>query len=89
MSKKLMTILLVTALLVSVGLLFKTGCQQQDLQSANDQLNRELMQSDLELGRALTKFGDAEDYISELDSKVKEEIKARKGQVKMYAELHA
>lgn len=89
MGNKLMSYLLMAALTMSLGLLGKMGCDRSELMSANDQLNRELMQADLEKGRALTKFGDAEDYIDELEDQIKEEIKEREATVTRYGELQA
>lgn len=84
-----MSYLLTTALTVSLGLLGKVGCDRADLMSANDKLNVELMQADLEKGRALTKFGEATDYAGELEKAIQEEIKAREAEVTRYGELRA
>jgi len=87
MKSKLLSILLTTALTASLGLLGKAGCDRAELMDANDQLNKQLMQADLEKGRALTKFGDAQDYIGKLEKDVASEIKARKALMTRYGEL--
>lgn len=87
MTLNLSSILLGLALVVSLSLLGKAGCDRQELMSANDKLNKELMQADLEKGRALTEFGDAQSHISQLKKEIADEIKEREGVVTRYGEL--
>lgn len=89
MRSKLTSILLITALAVSLGLLGKAGCDRHNLGNLNDQLNVQLMQADLEKGRALTEFGNAEKYIGELEQEIQDEISERDGQLRLYAQLEA
>jgi len=86
---KVASYLLIGLLALSLSLLGKVGCDRIELQSANEQLNKELMQANLEKGRAETQFGDANKYIKELEDQMQEEIKQRKGVVKQYSKLRA
>jgi hypothetical protein len=81
----LTSILLIVGLVVSVGLVTKVGCTNAELKGTVDALNEEKMQADLELGRANTRFGNAEKYIGELEETIQSEIKERKAAVKMAA----
>lgn len=87
MKTKILSIALSLALTASLGLLGKVGCDRAELQSANDQLNAQLMQADLELGRALTRFDSAEKYIDQLEGGIQDEIKERDAIVTRYGEL--
>lgn len=84
---KLLQYILIGVLALTLGLLGKVGCQNTELQTSNDKLNRELMQADLDKGRSLTKFGDAGDYIDQLEEKIQDDIKEREGELQLYAEL--
>lgn len=89
MNTKLASIGLSVALTLCMGLLGKVGCDNMKLEERTSQLNAELMQADLEKGRAETQFGDAKKYIKELESTVQDEIKAREAEVTRYGELDA
>ncbi len=89
MSSKLLSIGLTVALALSGGLLGKVGCQNMELDSANARLNKELMQANLELGRAETKFGDAKKYAGKLESAVRKEIEDRDAALTRVGELEA
>lgn len=75
--KGLSTIILIGALVLATGLLGKIGWQNWELEDSNTMLNRQLMQANLEVGRARTEFGDAEKYIGELEGAIQEEIQDR------------
>ena len=89
MKNKRISILLTTALTASLGLLGKAGCDRHNLASVNDQLNEQLMQANLEVGRGHTEFGNAEKYIGELEGRIQDDIKERDGQLELYAQLEA
>lgn len=74
---KTVVILLTVGLLYSFALLGKTSYTSMQLRNANAKLNEELMQAELEIGRAKTKFGNANKYIKTLEKKVQDEIKER------------
>jgi hypothetical protein len=59
------------------------------LSKVADQLNSELMQSNLELGKAHTQFGDASKKIDELNAKLQAEIRSHQETVIQYNELWA
>ena len=84
---KIAMYVLMTALTGSLGLLGKAGCDRHKLQSANDELNKQLMEADLKLGRALTQFGDAKEHIDRLGEDIQEEISKRKAVATRYGEL--
>ena len=87
MSNRALTILLGVALTVCVGLLIKVAWDRHSLTTVNSQLNKELMQSDLDKGRALTMFGDARDMVDKLKAQQRADIMKRKADVKLFAEL--
>lgn len=70
-------LVLVLGLVTSIGALGKVTYSSWKLRDVNEQLNKELMKANLEIGRAKTEFGDANKYIKSLEEKVQEEIKAR------------
>jgi len=78
------------AALVAVGLLLgKVTCNKYELEDANAALNKELMQANLEIGRAHTQFGDANDYIGELEEQVQDEIAKRDAALTRVGKLEA
>ena len=80
---------LVATGVVVVGLALAGASKARQLTSARDQLNQQLMQANLELGKAHTQFGDASNKVKELDSQLQAAIKASKEQVQEYSELLA
>jgi hypothetical protein len=79
-------------LVVVCALVFFGGwawLQLRELKHVNDQLNAELMQAKLEVGKAHTQFGDAQKYIAELEDKLQREIAAHNELVTQYGELLA
>lgn len=85
----ILTVILAVAVLMSGGLLTKFSFDKFALEDANAQLNEQLMQKDLELGRAHTQFGDAEKEIKKLSEEIQDEISDREATVEMYGELLA
>jgi hypothetical protein len=77
------------ALLTVGALLGKVACNKFELEDANAALNQQLMQANLELGRAHTEFGDANDYIDELEQGIQDEIAEREAIATRYGELEA
>ena len=67
MTINLQSILLIGSLLASLGLLGKVGCSLNEKININNQLNKELMQANLDKGRALTEFGEARAKIGETE----------------------
>lgn len=89
MKINILHIALGASFLLSTGLLGKVGCQNFELQATNEKLNKELMQSNLELGRAKTEFGDANKYIKTLEQGIQDEIKEREATATRYGILQA
>ena len=89
MDNRLISIGLGITLTVCLGLLSKVGCDNMALEERTSQLNTELMKADLDKGRAETEFGEAKDYIKELEDVVQNEIKARRAEVTRYGKLQA
>jgi hypothetical protein len=89
MTSKILSIGLSVALTLSMGLLGKVGCNNMELKERTSQLNTELMQSNLALGRAETQFGNAQDYANDLEKGIQEEIDAREAEITRYGELVA
>ena len=71
------------------GLIFKTCSDNSDLLSANDQLNQQLMQANLAIGKAHTEFGNADKARKELDKALQEALKANKELLTAYGILKA
>jgi len=80
-------VILIVALAGALGLLGKIAWDKNKLFSLNSQLNQELMQSKLEIGRAESKFGNAQDYVDELEEALKSEIDDRDALVTRYGKL--
>ena len=82
-------VVLCVALALVLGLLGKIAYTNHQLSNVNEQLNEKLMQSDLNLGRANTKFGDAMDMIRSLNDDINKEIRKRKAIATRYGILQA
>jgi hypothetical protein len=65
------------------------GLKIRDLNQKTTQLNEQLMQADLEAGRAHAQFGQAKGKISLLEKQLQDEIEARKESATKYGELLA
>jgi len=89
MSAKVLSITLLIALAVSLALLGKLGWNNYQLRQERDEVNTNLMQAKLDIGRAHTKLGNAEARIGELSLNLQEEVKALKASVVRYADLEA
>lgn len=86
---KLLNIIL-SLLIVAAGLLLgKIWYQNNQLNHISQELNKKLMEANLALGRAHTKFGNANKYISELEQKLQDEIKDRDARITRIGELIA
>ena len=86
---KLSNIVLSVLLVITGLLLTKVWMQNNDLNNANTELNKKLMEANLEIGRAHTKFGDANKYIKELEDEIQKEIKEREGFITRIGKLEA
>lgn len=80
---------LVLALLLSVGLLGKVAWDQRLLSQANSEKNQQLMQANLELGKAQTKFGNAQKTIEQLSKELSDQIRKNEEIIQAYGELKA
>lgn len=63
--------------------------QKYKYKKLNTQLNQQLMEAKLEIGKAKSEFGDAEKKIGELDSALRAEIKSHQETIIAYGELEA
>ena len=82
-----MTVIALIALAIALGFLGQAYLTHSEFRDANDQLNKQLMQADLDKGRALTKFGNAQSYIGQLQGDIATEIKERKAWISRYGKL--
>lgn len=86
---KTYTIIVSALFLLVCAVLFKIGQDYYNLRSMNQALNSKLMEADLEIGRAKTRFADAHKLIKQLDEELKNEIKARQGHITRIGNLEA
>ena len=63
------------SLLLSGGFIIKMKLDQMQTQEVTSELNKKLMEADLEIGRAETQFGNASKHIKHLEKEIKKEIK--------------
>jgi len=76
-------------LAISVGLAGKVLWDKYQLGELNTTLNAQLMEANLELGKAGTQFGDAQDYINLLQKDLQKHIKDNDEILTRYGELEA
>jgi len=81
--------LLTISLLLTGGFIIKMKLDEMKAQEVSSELNKKLMEADLEIGRAETKFGDASKNIKRLEKDLKKEIKERNSLLTRYGELKA
>lgn len=74
-------------LALSVVLTAKVGWQHHQLGRAYDTVNESLMSANLELGKAETKFADANAYIGELEKELQTVIKDKNEYITRYGQL--
>src|SRR5688572_27558057 len=84
-----MTIALAIILGISGLLLGKVWLQNRSLGQANTQLNAELMQANLEIGRAKSQWGEAQRYLKDLNKEIQDEIKLRDAHLTRIGQLEA
>jgi hypothetical protein len=77
--------------LLLVALIFggQTLYSKWQLQDVNNELNKQLMEANLEIGKGKTRFGNAQERISELDSSLRTEITRNNELLVAYGELEA
>ncbi len=80
---------LTISLLLSGGFIVKMKLDQMQTQEVTSELNKKLMEADLEIGRAETKFGNASKHVKHLEKELKREIKERNSIVTRFGELKA
>ncbi len=80
---------LTVSLLLSGGFIVKMKLDQMQTQEVTSELNKKLMEADLEIGRAETKFGNASKHVKHLEKELKKEIKERNSIVTRFGELKA
>jgi len=89
MKQTLISIGLALLLMISLGLIVRLAWTNQELKERTGQLNNQLMASNLAVGKAETRFGDASKYISELEGSLKVEVEKWKGVLTRYVTLEA
>jgi hypothetical protein len=80
---------LTISLLLCGGFIVKMKLNEMQTQEVTSELNKKLMEANLEIGRAETKFGDASKHIKYLEKDLKKEIKKRNSLLTRYGELKA
>lgn len=86
---KLLLPFLVFNLAFSVGLIVKVAWDDNKANKVNTQLTQELMEANLEIGKAKTTFGDAKKMIKKLQKQLAKEIKSNSEIVDAYGILEA
>ena len=81
--------ILTISLLLSGGFIIKMKLDQMQTQEVTSELNKKLMEADLEIGRAETQFGNASKHIKHLEKELKKEIKERNSVITRFGELKA
>jgi len=81
--------ILIAACAVAFSLLIKIQCNNAALANTNSKLQETLMTQNLELGRAHTQFGEAQDQIGKLEQRIQDEINTRDALLTRYGELEA
>lgn len=89
MWSKILVVVFGILLILSAAMLIKLQCNKWELADLNTQLNEQLMAKDLELGRAHTQFGDAQEKIGELEKEIQSEISQRDSLLTRYGVLEA
>ena len=82
-------IFVIILLLGSFGLLGSIAIDKYRSEKVATLLQEQLMEANLEIGRAKTQFGDAEKYVNELEESLQSEIKARNAEITRYGKLEA
>jgi hypothetical protein len=75
MSIKSLIVSLIIGLVVSLGSVGKLIHSRYKLEGLNKRLNKELMQANLDIGKAQTEFGNAQKYIDTLEQGIQDKIK--------------
>lgn len=81
--------ILLALLVLSIGLSVYIYYGRWKLDKANDQLNEQLMEANLELGKAHTDFGNAQKEISKLDDALRDAINKNNETLTAYGQLKA
>jgi hypothetical protein len=81
----------VFGVLLATALIFggQTLYTKWQLQDAHDTLNEQLMEANLELGKAKTEFGNAQKHVSELQNELQSALKKNNELLTAYGELEA
>lgn len=82
-----LAVVILQAVTIYIG--YRAWNQKNQLETLLATRNQELTQSNLDLGRANTKLGEADVLIKSLDKRVQEEIRKRNATINMYADLEA
>ncbi len=80
---------LTVSLLLCGGFIVKMKLDEMQTQQVTSELNEKLMEANLEIGRAETKFGDASKHIKHLEKELKQEIKERNSIITRFGQLKA
>ena len=80
---------LTLGLVLCGGLVVKMKLDKLHAEEVSSELNKKLMEANLEIGRAESEFGDASQHIKHLEKHLKKEIKERNALLTRYGELKA
>ena len=67
--------LLTISLLICGGFIIKMHLDAMQTEQVTSDLNKKLMEADLEIGRAESRFGDASEHVKHLEKHLKKEMK--------------
>ena len=81
--------LLTISLILCGGFIIKMHLDAMETEEVTSELNKRLMEANLEIGRAESQFGDASEHVKHLEKHLKKEIKDRKALLTRYGELKA
>lgn len=81
--------LLTISLLLCGGFIIKMHLDALQTEEITSDLNKKLMEANLEIGRAESRFGDASDHVKHLEKHLKKELKQRSALLTRYGELKA
>jgi hypothetical protein len=81
--------LLTISLLLCGGFIIKMHLDSLQTEEVTSDLNKKLMEANLEIGRAESRFGNASEHVNHLEKHLKKEMKKRSALLTRYGELRA
>lgn len=81
--------LIIVGLTLTILCLGRVAWDKHQILKLHEQFNEELMEANLEIGKAKTRFGEVEKYSKDLEKGIKEEIARNKANINMIGKLKA